>query len=53
MARVAVIEADVHRPGAHAQLSQLLEGTSVQVYGEPETKDAATIVRTGFSHGLG
>ena len=46
--RVAVIEADVHRPGAYAQLSQLLEGTSVQVYGEPETKDAATIVRNGL-----
>ena len=25
--RVAVIEADVHRPGAYAQLSQLLEDT--------------------------
>ena len=46
--RVAVIEADVHRPGAYAQLSQLLEDSSVQVYGEPETKDAPTIVRNGL-----
>jgi len=46
--RVSVIEADVHRPGAYAQLSQLLEDTSVQVYGEPEEKDAVTIVRNGL-----
>ena len=46
--RVAVIEADVHRPGAYAQLSQLLEDSTVQVYGEPETKDAPTIVRNGL-----
>ena len=46
--RVAVIEADVHRPGAYAQLSQLLEDTTVQVYGEPEEKDAVTIVRNGL-----
>ena len=46
--RVAVIEADVHRPGAYAQLSQLLEDSSVQVYGEPDTKDAPTIVRNGL-----
>ena len=39
--RVAVIEADVHRPGAYAQLSQLLEDSSVIVYGEPDEKDAA------------
>ena len=46
--RVAVIEADVHRPGAYAQLSQLLEETTVQVYGEPDEKDAVTIVRNGL-----
>ncbi|MDG1559346.1 MAG: signal recognition particle receptor subunit alpha, partial [Candidatus Poseidoniaceae archaeon] len=46
--RVAVIEADVHRPGAYAQLSQLLEDSTVQVYGEPDTKDAPTIVRNGL-----
>jgi len=47
--RVAVIEADVHRPGAYAQLSQLLEDSTVQVYGEPDTKDAPTIVRNGLA----
>ena len=36
--KVAVIEADVHRPGAYAQLSQLLEDTSVTVYGNPKQK---------------
>ena len=46
--KVAVIEADVHRPGALAQLSQLLEGTGVEVYGEKEELDATTIVRNGL-----
>ncbi|MBF55010.1 MAG: signal recognition particle protein [Euryarchaeota archaeon] len=47
--RVAVIEADVHRPGAYAQLSQLLEDSTVTVYGEPDEKDAVTIVRNGLA----
>ena len=46
--RVGVIEADVHRPGAYEQLCQLLEESTVVVYGEPETKDAPTIVRNGL-----
>ena len=46
--RVAVIEADVHRPGAYNQLTQLLEDSSVEVYGEPDNKDAAEIVRNGL-----
>ena len=46
--KVAVIEADVHRPGAFEQLQQLLEGTNVDVYGEPEEQDAARIVRNGI-----
>lgn len=46
--RVAVIEADVHRPGAYEQLSQLLEGTSILVYGEPGSTDASGIVRRGL-----
>jgi len=46
--RVGVIEADVHRPGAYHQLSQLLEESSVQVYGEPENTDAPSIVRNGL-----
>jgi|TARA_B100001559_G_scaffold313533_1_gene312689 signal recognition particle subunit SRP54 len=46
--RVAVIEADVHRPGAYNQLSQLLEDSSVEVYGEPDNKNAVDIVRNGL-----
>ena len=46
--KVAVIEADVHRPGAYAQLCQLLEGTNVDVYGEPEASDAVQIVKNGL-----
>ena len=46
--KVAVIEADVHRPGAFEQLKQLLEDTNVDVYGEPDENDAATIVRNGI-----
>ena len=46
--KVAVIEADVHRPGAFQQLKQLLEGTNVSVYGEPEEKDAVKIVKNGL-----
>ena len=38
--KVAVIEADVHRPGAYEQLQQLLEDTDVDVYGEPGERDA-------------
>jgi signal recognition particle subunit SRP54 len=47
--KVAVIEADVHRPGAYAQLKQLLEDSSVEVYGEPDEKDASAIVRRGLA----
>ena len=36
--RVAVIEADVHRPGAYAQLTQLLEDSTVQVMANPIRK---------------
>ena len=46
--KVAVIEADVHRPGAFQQLTQLLEGTNVEVYGEPDENDTKTIVRNGL-----
>ena len=43
-----MIEADVHRPGAFEQLSQMLEGTGVEVYGEPSSKVASEIVRNGL-----
>jgi len=46
--RVAVIEADVHRPGAYNQLTQLLEDSTIEVYGEPDNPNAADIVRNGL-----
>ena len=48
-ARVAVIAADVHRPGAATQLQQLLADTGVAVHTEPDTPDAPTIVRNGLA----
>jgi signal recognition particle subunit SRP54 len=47
--KVAVIEADVHRPGAYSQLTQLLEDSTVEVYGEPDNKNAVSIVRNGLA----
>jgi signal recognition particle subunit SRP54 len=47
--KVAVIEADVHRPGAYSQLTQLLEDSTVEVYGEPDNTDAVSIVRNGLA----
>ncbi len=46
--KVAVIEADVQRPGAYEQLKQLLADSSVEVYGEPGNKNAEEIVRNGL-----
>ncbi|HJM66726.1 MAG TPA: signal recognition particle receptor subunit alpha [Candidatus Thalassarchaeaceae archaeon] len=45
---IGVIEADVHRPGAYAQLKQLLESHDIDVYGDPENTDATAIVRDGM-----
>ena len=47
--KVAVIEADVQRPGAYEQLKQLLAESSVEVYGEPDNKNAEEIVRNGLA----
>ena len=47
-ADVAVIEADVHRPGAFSQLSQLLQNTKVKVFGDPDSNDAVDIVKRGI-----
>jgi len=47
--KVAVIEADVQRPGAYEQLKQLLADSSVEVYGEPGNKNAEEIVRNGLA----
>ncbi len=45
---IGVIEADVHRPGAYAQLNQLLETHDIDVYGDPDNTDAASIVKAGM-----
>ncbi len=45
---IGVIEADVHRPGAYAQLKQLLESHEIDVYGDPNNSDAASIVKDGM-----
>ncbi len=47
--KVAVIEADVQRPGAYEQLKQLLADSSVEVYGEPGNTNAEEIVRNGLA----
>ena len=47
--KVAVIEADVQRPGAYERLKQLLADSSVEVYGEPDNKNAEEIVRNGLA----
>ena len=47
--KVAVIEADVQRPGAYEQLKQLLADSSVEVYGEPGNHNAEEIVRNGLA----
>ena len=46
--KVAVIEADVHRPAAFEQLTQLLEDTDITVIGQPGETDAEKIVREGL-----
>ena len=45
---IGVIEADVHRPGAYAQLKQLLESHDIDVYGDPKNTSAPSIVRDGM-----
>jgi len=45
---VGMIAADVHRPAAYDQLAQLGEKISVPVYGDPEERDAPSIVKRGI-----
>ncbi len=44
---VGVVAADVHRPAAYDQLSQLAEQAKVPIYGEPGNKDAVGIAKRG------
>ena len=47
---VGLIAADVYRPAAYDQLSQLGEKVGVEVYGEPGESDAPGIVKRGMEH---
>lgn len=44
----AVIAADVHRPAAYDQLSQIAEQVKVPIHGEPGQKKAVKIVKDGL-----
>lgn len=46
---VGLIAADVYRPAAYDQLSQLGAKVGAEVYGEPGQKDAVKIVRDGLA----
>ena len=48
-AKVAVIEADVIGQGHLNNSARMLEGTGIEVYGEPGEKVASQIVRNGLS----
>ena len=45
---MGLIAADVHRPAAYEQLSQLGENLNVPVYGEKDSKDAPELVKKGM-----
>ncbi|MCK4266803.1 MAG: signal recognition particle receptor subunit alpha, partial [Thermoplasmata archaeon] len=48
--KVGLIAADVHRPAAFDQLSQIGEMIDVPVFGQPGEKSAPKIVKSGLSH---
>ena len=43
----ALICTDTFRPGAYEQLKQLAESINVDVYGDPDNKDAVAIAKKG------
>ncbi|MEM2904564.1 MAG: signal recognition particle protein Srp54 [Candidatus Bathyarchaeia archaeon] len=46
--KVGLICADTYRPGAYAQLKQLAEPVNLPVYGEPDSRDALSVVKKGL-----
>ncbi len=46
--RPTIICADIYRPGAYEQLTQLADKVNVPVYGEPGSKDALKMVQRGI-----
>jgi len=48
--KVGVVCSDTWRPGAYHQLKQLLEPYGIEVFGDPEEKDAVKLAREGVEH---
>ncbi|NPA48087.1 MAG: signal recognition particle protein [Thermococci archaeon] len=48
--KVGVVCTDTWRPGAYHQLRQLLDGYGIEVFGDPEEKDAVKLAREGVAH---
>jgi len=48
--RVGVVCSDTWRPGAYYQLKQLLEPFGIEVFGDPDEKDAVKLARDGVQH---
>jgi len=46
--KVGIIAADVHRPAAYEQISQIAESINVPVHGDPSEKKAERIVKEGM-----
>ncbi|ASJ09951.1 signal recognition particle [Thermococcus sp. P6] len=48
--KVGVVCSDTWRPGAYFQLKQLVEPFGIEVFGDPEEKDAVKLAREGVEH---
>lgn len=48
--RVGLVCADTWRPGAYYQLKQLVEPFGIEVFGNPNEKDAVKLAREGVEH---
>lgn len=48
--RVGLVCADTWRPGAYYQLKQLVEPFGIELFGNPDEKDAVKLAREGVEH---
>ncbi len=48
--KVGVVCTDTWRPGAYHQLKQLLDPFGIEVFGDPDEKDAVKLAREGVKH---
>lgn len=48
--KVGLVCTDTWRPGAYFQLKQLVEPFGIEVFGNPEEKDAVKLAREGVAH---